>query len=101
MADEETCKKRSVIKVFCEDLYIFVKKKMKVKTYYLQDKDSSCTMMRPILCPLGSQSCFRHPIFQRARRTYELLLQVWIFRPVELFFGGLYEQIYLMIDNYI
>ena len=43
MADEKTCEKRPVNKVFCEDFYIFVKKKMKVKTYYLQDKDSSCT----------------------------------------------------------
>ena len=72
MADEEVCKKRSVnIGIFLSPLYVH-KKIRKLKSYYLQDRDSLCMMMCPIFRPMVSQSYLRRPIVQRAQWACKL-----------------------------
>ena len=59
------------IGIFLSPLYVH-KKIRKLKSYYLQDRDSLCMTMCPIFCPMVSQSYLRRPIVQRAQWACKL-----------------------------
>ena len=53
MADEEACEKKiRKYVIFFRPLHVY-KKRTKLKTYYLQDRDV-CGTTWPILCSMGS-----------------------------------------------